>query len=230
VALEPVPVEVDPPGYRIRVHSPVSGMFSSTMLPVASSQVGCVIVPMTGAGGVTGCALITTSDEAGEAQPAAFATVNVYVPGGMAATVRVAPVPLIVTLPGLRVRVHVPVAGRPLRATLPVDRAQVGWVMVPTTGAAGVSGWTLITTFADAAETQVSAFVTVKVYVPGASPVIVVLVPDPVVVCPPGFRVMVQSPDAGRLFSTTLPVGSAQVGWVSVPGTGATGRAFTDSV
>ena len=184
-------------------------------------------MPMTGAGGVTGCTLITTSAEAGEAQPAAFATMNVYVPGGMATTVRVVPVPLIVTLPGIRVRVHVPVAGRPLRATLPVDRAHVGWVMVPTTGAAGVSGCALITTLDDAAETQLRAFVTVKVYVPGASPVMVVLVPDPVVVCPPGMRVMVQSPEAGRLLSTTLPVGNAQVGWVTVPGTGATGRAFT---
>ena len=200
------------------------------MLPVASSQVGCVIVPMTGAAGVTGCALITTSAEAGEAQPAAFATVNVYVPGGIAVTVRVVPEPFIVTLPGIRVRVQFPVAGRPLRATLPVDRAQVGWVIVPTTGAAGVSGWALITTLDEAAETQPRALVTVKVYVPGASPVMVVLVPDPVSICPPGFRVMVQSPDAGRLFSTTLPVGSAHVGWVTVPGTGATGRAFTDRV
>lgn len=64
---------------------------------------------------------------------------------------------------------------------------------------------------------------------PAASPVIVVLVPEPVVVCPPGERVMVQSPDPGRLFRTTLPVGKAQVGWVIVPGTGATGFAFTVS-
>jgi hypothetical protein len=81
----------------------------------------------------------------------------------MAVTVRVVPVPLIVTLPGKSVKVHVPVAGRPLRATLPVERAQVGWVMVPTTGAAGVSGWALIITFDDAGETHVRAFVTVKV-------------------------------------------------------------------
>ena len=40
-------------------------------------------------------------------------------------------------------------------------------------------------------------------------------------------RVIVQSPDAGRLLSTTLPVGSAQDGCVIVPGTGAAGRAFT---
>jgi hypothetical protein len=182
VALDPVPVEVDPPGYRIRVHSPDSGMFSRTVLPVASSQVGWVMVPMTGALGVTGCTLMTNSAEAGDTHPAAFATVNVYAPGGIAVTVRVVPVPLIVTFPGMRVSVHVPVAGRPLRETLPVDRAQVGCVMVPITGAAGVSGWELITTFDEAAETHPLALVTVKLYVPGVRPVIVVLVPEPVVV------------------------------------------------
>ena len=36
------------------------------------------------------------------------------------------PVPVVVTDPGLRVSVHVPVEGNPLRATLPVDNAQVG--------------------------------------------------------------------------------------------------------
>ena len=96
------------------------------MLPVASSQVGWVMVPIRGAVGVTGCGLITTSAEAGEAQPAAFATVKVYVPGGIADTVRVVPVPVIGTLPGIRVSVHVPVAGSPLSATLPVDSAHVG--------------------------------------------------------------------------------------------------------
>lgn len=41
---------------------------------------------------------------------------------------------------------------------------------------------------------------------------------------------IVQSPVAGRLFSTTLPAGDAQVGCVIVPGTGAAGRALTVSV
>jgi hypothetical protein len=88
--------------------------------------------------------------------------VKVYVPDGMADTVRVAPVPVIETLPGIRVRVQVPVAGSPLSATLPVESAHVGWVTVPIIGAAGVSGWALITTFADAAEIHPFAFVTVK--------------------------------------------------------------------
>ena len=70
----------------------------------------------------------------------------------------------------------------------------------------------MITTFPDDGDMQPSAFVTIKVYVPGASPVIVALVPEPVVVVPPGLRVTIHSPDAGRLFSNTLPDGSAQVG------------------
>ena len=41
---------------------------------------------------------------------------------------------------GDRVKVHVPVAGKPLRITLPVAKAQVGCVIVPTKGAVGVAG------------------------------------------------------------------------------------------
>ena len=36
---------------------------------------------------------------------------------------------------GLPVMVQLPVAGKPLKATLPVATVQVGWVIVPTTGA-----------------------------------------------------------------------------------------------
>jgi len=55
----------------------------------------------------------------------------------------------------------------------------------------------------------------------------VVVVPDPVVVVPPGVLVKVQVPGAGRLFNTTLPVGTAQVGCVIFPATGADGEAGT---
>lgn len=84
------------------------------------------MVPMNGAGGVTGCALMTTWAEAGDTHPAALATVKVYVPGGIADTVRVVPVPLMGTLDGKRVSVHVPTSGSPLSSTVPVDSAQVG--------------------------------------------------------------------------------------------------------
>ena len=80
----------------------------------------------------------------------------------MAETVRVVPVPVIDTFPGILVRVQLPEAGSPLNATLPVDSAHVGWVIFPTTGAVGVSGWALITTFDDDADTHPLTFVTVK--------------------------------------------------------------------
>ena len=55
------------------------------------------------------------------------------------------PVPVIVVEPTDSVTVQVPVMGEPLRATLPVATVQVGWVIVPTTGADGVAGCALIT-------------------------------------------------------------------------------------
>jgi hypothetical protein len=49
------------------------------------------------------------------------------------------PVPVVVTDPGVLVNVHVPVDGRPLNTTLPVAKAHVGCVMVPTMGAVGLA-------------------------------------------------------------------------------------------
>jgi len=61
----------------------------------------------------------------------------------------VAVVPVPVIFPGLIV--HVPVAGRPFNTTLPVvAEHEAGWVIVPTTGAVGAAGGSLIITFADA--------------------------------------------------------------------------------
>ena len=62
-------------------------------------------------------------------------------------------------LPGFKIQF--PVAGNPLRTTLPVAKAQVGWLIVPTVGAVGVAGWVLITTLAEAAEIHPEALVTV---------------------------------------------------------------------
>ena len=75
----------------------------------------------------------------------------------------------------------------------------------------------------DNPEVQVELLsVTVKLYIAGASPEIVVLVPLPGVVMPPGYLVSVQAPE-GRPFSITLPVGTGQEGTVIVPTTGAVG-------
>ena len=71
------------------------------------------------------------------------------------------PVPVVVAPSGLLVNVQPPEAGKSFRTTLPVATLQVGWVMVPTTGAAGVDGAALTTTEPDAGETQPSLLVTV---------------------------------------------------------------------
>jgi hypothetical protein len=77
----------------------------------------------------------------------------------------------VVVPPGVLVNVQVPAAGRPVNSTSPVAIVQVGWVVVPTTGADGVAGWALMITLAEAAEVHPEAFVTVNVYVLAASPV-----------------------------------------------------------
>ena len=69
-----------------------------------------------------------------------------------------------------------------------------------------------MTTFPDATEIHPETLVTVKVYVPVASPDIVVVIPVPLVVAPPGDLDKVQVPDAGKPLNTTLPVATAQVG------------------
>ena len=82
-------------------------------------------------------------------------------------------------LPGKRVSVQVPVAGRPFMTTLPVGRSQVGCVIAPGTGGVGIDGWVSKVTLCDGVELHPLALVTVKVYVPGGIPVRVVLVPEP---------------------------------------------------
>ena len=131
------------------------------------------------------------------------------------------PVPVAVVPPGVLVTVHVPDDGKPFKTTLPVATAHVGWIIVPTVGADGVDGLAWITTLAEAVEVPPCALVTVKVYVPAASPEMVVFVPVPVVVTPPGVLVNVQVPDEGKPLKTTLPVATAHVGWVIVPTMGA---------
>ena len=48
------------------------------------------------------------------------------------------PVPVVVMLPGVLVRVQVPDDGSPVSSTLPVALVQVGWMIEFTVGAAGM--------------------------------------------------------------------------------------------
>jgi hypothetical protein len=200
------------PGSLVSVHEPADGRPLRTILPVATVQVGGVIVLTTGAEGVTGWAGITTFDEATDIHPSEFVTVNVKVPEGILEIVVLVPVPDVVVPPGILVNVQVPADGNPLSTALPVETVQVGAVIAPAAGADGVGGFVLITTPDDAMEVQPSEFVTVKVYVPAGIPITVVLAPVPEVVTDPGVRVTIQVPEVGKPLSITLPVPTSQVG------------------
>ena len=69
VELVPVPVVVIAPGDRVSVQVPAAGSPFRTTLPVATEQVGWVMVPIAGADGVAGCGSMTTLAEANEVQP-----------------------------------------------------------------------------------------------------------------------------------------------------------------
>jgi hypothetical protein len=181
------------------------------------------MVPITGAEGAPGGVFRTRLEDAEDVHEEALVTVNVYVPGGIPVTVVEVPDPLVVVPPGDLVTVHDPEEGSPFSTTLPVGTAQVGCVIVPKVGAVGVDGCVFITIFPDEGETHPSAFETVYVYVFAVSPDIVVDVPDPVEVVPPGYFVKVQVPVAGRPLRATLPVAKTHVGCVIVPTTGAVG-------
>ena len=76
VVLAVDPVLVNPPGVLVTVQVPEVGSPLRTTLPVGTVHVGCVIVPLMGADGVTGCALISTSPDSADIQPEAFVTVK----------------------------------------------------------------------------------------------------------------------------------------------------------
>ena len=70
-----------------------------------------------------------------------------------------------------------------------------------------------ITAFEDATEVHEDASVTVNVYVvPAVNPLKFAVVPEPVIVAPPGAAVTVQVPTAGSPLNATLPVETVQVG------------------
>lgn len=132
--------------------------------------------------------------------------------------------PVVVKVLGVLVTVHVP-AGKLLSTTVPVGTKQVGWVIVPTTGFAGVTGCVLITRVPVTADVHPEALVTVNVYEPDVSPLTVVDAVFPLVVITPGLRTSVQVPD-GKLFNTTEPVATVQLGCVIAPNVGKDGIGF----
>ena len=77
LVLVPVPVVVVPPGVLVKVQLPVAGKPLNNTLPVATEQVGWVIVPTIGAVGVAGWVVITTLVDADDIQPETLVTVNV---------------------------------------------------------------------------------------------------------------------------------------------------------
>jgi hypothetical protein len=149
VVLVPVPVVDTVPGYRINVQVPDEGNPDNKTLPVDSVHEGAVIVSTMGAGGISGCGFIRTFPDGEDIHPVELVTVKVYVPDGIVETVVVLPEPETVTPPGVLVNVQLPVDGRPLKATLPVDNAHVGCVIAPTTGGVGEDGCAVMTISAD---------------------------------------------------------------------------------
>lgn len=144
--LEPEPVNVAPSGCLVRVHEPEGGRPERNTLPVDILHEGWVMVPITGAPGMSGPWMITTGAEAPDGQPDSFVTVKVNVPAGMPVIIAVLPEPSVTTFPGVRVTLHGP-GGRPVSWTVPVGELQEGWVIVPGTGGEGITGGSFITAF-----------------------------------------------------------------------------------
>ena len=153
-----VPVPLIEPG--LMVHVPVAGSPVRRTLPSGEEQEeGWVVVPTIGAVGAVGALLMVTLADSADIHPASLVTLKEYVPGTRLEIVVVAPVPAID--PGLIT--HVPVAGNPLSITLPVGSVHdAGCVIVPITGADGATGAALMTTFAEANDTQPASLVTMK--------------------------------------------------------------------
>ena len=70
----------------------------------------------------------------------------------------------------MRVKVHVPVLGKPVSETLAVAKVQVGCAATVAVGALGVTGCALMVTLVEL-DVQPWLFLTVTLYVPAATPV-----------------------------------------------------------
>jgi len=178
---------------------------------------------MYGATGIGGWGFIVTGEDAGEIHPFDPVTVKVQVPGDIACKVIPEPLPVIIIPSGFLVSVQVPVVGNPLSVTLPEDITHVGWVIAIMIGAEGAPGPVLIVTPVEEGDEQPSEFITVKKYVPGGTEEMVAELPVPGCLTLSGERTTVHEPGDGNPERITVPVGTAQVGCVIVPITGADG-------
>lgn len=75
--LDPDPFVITAPGVLVSFQFPDAGNPEIITEPVDISHVGCVMLPTTGAPGVAGCVLITSSEETAEVQPDSLLIVNV---------------------------------------------------------------------------------------------------------------------------------------------------------
>lgn len=79
VVLVPVPLVVAPPGLRVNVHVPDEGNPPSTTLPVATVQVGCVLVPTVGADGMEFTVRVYVAEAAVHGDPKGLLVVTVMI-------------------------------------------------------------------------------------------------------------------------------------------------------
>lgn len=90
--------------------------------------------------GLAGTGKIITASDAIDVQKLLLVTVKVYVlPAGNPVTVYELPDPEYKIPPGVLVIVHDPAVGSPVNNTLPVVVWQLGCVILPVTGAGGLS-------------------------------------------------------------------------------------------
>ena len=121
-----------------------SAKFVIVKLPVAVAQVGCVTVPVVGAAGAPGFAVIVT-DLAGEIHPALLLAVTLYVP-----TDKLLNVPLAWYAPPMLNVMPEPVG--PVTVIIPVGTVHVGCV-TSAVGVVGGCGCGLIVTEIELAQT-----------------------------------------------------------------------------
>jgi len=92
--------------------------------------------------------------------------------------------------PGFLVMIQLP-DGSPLNGTEPVAVSHVGWITVPGMGAGGTTGGGSITASSEARDVHPREFLTLKVKVPSARPLTIMVVAEPGISRKPGLTITV---------------------------------------